>query len=113
MQKEMRLCLISILLRAKQYGMANAEGNALEGRTKECRSAIDTFNNPPPAGRYVYGVAYTDSLNRLNVNDFYEWGSWQTCDSNTAKDMSAESTYFAKAIVAKENVHIGLIYLPF
>ena len=70
------------------------------------------FNNPPPAGRNVYGVAYTDSLNkRLNTNDFYQWTSWQTCDSNTIKSMSAAAYYFAKAIIAKKKVPIGLINL--
>jgi sialate O-acetylesterase len=70
------------------------------------------FNNPPPAGRYVYGEPYTDSLNkRLNTGDFYEWSSWQNCDSNTVKDMSAVGYFFAKAIVEKEGVPIGLINL--
>ena len=70
------------------------------------------LNNPPPAGRYVYGVAYTDSLNRrLNTDDFYQWNNWQVCDSNTIKDMSAVAYYFAKAIVGKENIPVGLINL--
>ncbi len=68
--------------------------------------------NPPPAGRYVYGVAYTDSLNkRLNTKDFYLWNNWQNCDSNSVKDMSAVAYYFAKTIVAKKNIPIGLINL--
>lgn len=68
--------------------------------------------NPPPAGRYVYGVAYTDSLNkRLNTKDFYLWNNWQNCDSTSVKDMSAVAYYFAKTIVAKENIPIGLINL--
>jgi sialate O-acetylesterase len=68
------------------------------------------FVNPPPAGRYVYGVAYTDSLNRrLNRNDFYLWYSWQSADSNTTRDMSAVAYYFARSIVDKENIPIGLI----
>jgi sialate O-acetylesterase len=70
------------------------------------------FYNPPPAGRYIYGVAYTDSLNkRLNTKDFYQWTSWQSCDSNTSKDMSAVAYYFAKAIVVKKNIPIGVINL--
>ncbi|HUS01845.1 MAG TPA: sialate O-acetylesterase [Chitinophagaceae bacterium] len=70
------------------------------------------LNNPPPAGRYVYGVAYTDSLNRrLNTNEFYQWNNWQVCDSNTIKDMSSVAYYFAKAIVSKENIPVGLINL--
>src|SRR5690606_18778854 len=70
------------------------------------------FNNPPPAGRYVYGVPYTDSLNqRLTTADFYQWGEWQVCSPNTIKDMSAVAYYFAKAVVEKEQVPIGLINL--
>ena len=68
--------------------------------------------NPSPAGRYVYGVAYTDSLNkRLNTEDFYQDVDWQLCDSNTVKPMSAVGYYFAKNIVESENVPIGLINL--
>lgn len=70
------------------------------------------FSNPPPAGRGVFGVAYNDSLNkRLTTDDFYLWTSWQTTDSNTVKDMSAVAYYFAKSIVEKEAVPIGLINL--
>ena len=70
------------------------------------------FINPPPAGRYVYGVAYTDSLNRrLTKDSFYFWNGWQVCDSSTIKPMSAVGYYFAKSIVAKENIPIGLINL--
>ncbi|MET0391754.1 MAG: sialate O-acetylesterase [Chitinophagaceae bacterium] len=70
------------------------------------------LNNPPPAGRYVYGVAYTDSLNkRLTVNDFYQWHQWLNCDSSSLKDMSAVAYYFAKSIVENENVPVGLINL--
>jgi sialate O-acetylesterase len=68
--------------------------------------------NPSPAGRYVYGVAYTDSLNkRLNTEDFYQDIDWKLCDSNTVKPMSAVGYYFAKNIVESENVPIGLINL--
>jgi len=79
---------------------------------KNTNQPLIRFVNPPPAGRYVYGVAYTDSLNkRLNRNDFYQWNGWQSCDSNSVKDMSAVAYYFAKSIVAKENIPIGLINL--
>jgi len=70
------------------------------------------FINPPPAGRYVYGAAYTDSLNRrLNIDSFYLWNGWKSCDSNTIKPMSAIGYYFAKAIVTSENIPVGLINL--
>jgi sialate O-acetylesterase len=70
------------------------------------------FINPPPAGRYVYGIAYTDSLNRrLTKDSFYLWDGWQVCDSATIKPMSAVGYYFAKSIVANKNIPIGLINL--
>jgi sialate O-acetylesterase len=70
------------------------------------------LNNPPPVGRFVYGVAYTDSLNRrLTKDSFYRWEHWAVCDSNTVKSMSAVGYYFAKSIVEKEAVPIGLINL--
>ncbi|MDQ3279042.1 MAG: sialate O-acetylesterase, partial [Bacteroidota bacterium] len=70
------------------------------------------INNPPPAGRFVYAVAYTDSLNkRLTTTDFYQWGSWQVSDSNTIKGMSAIGYYFAKSLVESEHIPIGLINL--
>jgi sialate O-acetylesterase len=68
--------------------------------------------NPSPAGRYVYGVAYTDSLNkRLNTEDFYQDADWQLCDSTTVKPMSAIGYYFAKNIAAGENIPVGVINL--
>lgn len=79
---------------------------------KNTAQPLIRFYNPSPAGRYVYGVAYTDSLNkRLNTGDFYEETDWQQCDSNTVKAMSAVGYYFAKNIVASENIPIGLINL--
>ena len=70
------------------------------------------FLNPPPAGRYVYGVSFNDSINsRLNEKDFYFWNGWKTCDSNTVKDMSAVAYYFAKEIVNDQNIPIGLVNL--
>lgn len=79
---------------------------------KNMNQPLIRFANPPPAGRYVYGVAYTDSLNkRLNATDFYLWNGWQQCDSNSVKDMSAVAYYFAKSIVAEENIPVGLINL--
>ena len=70
------------------------------------------FTNPPPAGRYVYGVTYTDSLNRrLTKDSFYLWNGWRVCDSNSIKTMSAVAYYFAKSITNKTGVPIGLINL--
>lgn len=70
------------------------------------------FTNPPPAGRYVYGVPYPDSLNRRLTKDrFYLWDGWNICDSQTVKSMSAVAYYFAKRMVSSENIPIGLINL--
>jgi sialate O-acetylesterase len=80
--------------------------------TKNTNQPLIRLNNPVPAGRYVYGVAYKDSLNRRLTNDsFYLWTRWNVCDSYTVKDMSAVAYYFAKAIVEKENIPIGIINL--
>jgi sialate O-acetylesterase len=43
--------------------------------------------------------------------DFYLWKEWEVCDSSTIKPMSAVAYYFAKQIVQKENIPIGLINL--
>ncbi len=70
------------------------------------------FANPLPAGRYVYGVPYADSLSRrLTRDSFYLWSGWQVCDSNTIQPMSAVGYYFARSIVAHRNVPVGLINL--
>jgi sialate O-acetylesterase len=68
--------------------------------------------NPSPAGRYVYGEVYGDSLNeRLNTDEFYGDADWKQCDSNAVKPMTAVGYYFAKSIVLSENIPIGLINL--
>jgi sialate O-acetylesterase len=78
--------------------------------SKNAHQPLIRFTNPPPAGRYVYGVAYADSLNkRLTTEDFYLWDGWKVSDSKTIKDMSAVAYYFAKQVVEKENIPIGLI----
>lgn len=68
--------------------------------------------NPPPAGRYIYGVPFSDSLRRrLTRDSFYLWNGWQVCDSQTAQPMSAVGYYFAKSIVAHRGVPVGLVNL--
>ncbi len=79
---------------------------------KNTAQPLIRFYNPSPAGRYVYGIAYTDSLNqRLNTRDFYEKTDWKQSDSNTVKAMSAIGYYFAKDIVTSEKIPVGLINL--
>ncbi|HLI93712.1 MAG TPA: sialate O-acetylesterase [Puia sp.] len=80
--------------------------------TEYARAAepVIRFANPAPAGRYVYGVRYTDSLTRrLNADSFYRWDGWQNCDSSTIGPMSAVAYYFAKKLVAETHIPIGLI----
>lgn len=80
--------------------------------SKNAAQPLIRFNNPPPAGRYVYGVAYNDSLNRrLTTDSFYLWSQWQNCDSQSLPDMSAVGYYFAKTIAEKKQVPIGIINL--
>lgn len=68
--------------------------------------------NPPPAGRNVFGIAYTDSIvSRLTSERFYDWNGWQQCDSNSVKLMSAVAYYFAKNLYTKTGVPIGIINL--
>lgn len=79
---------------------------------KNTHQPLIRFINPPPAGRYVYGVAFSDSLNRrLTTDNFYLWNGWKVSDSNTVNTMSAVAYYFAKQIVQQENIPIGLINL--
>ncbi|MBP8115656.1 MAG: hypothetical protein KAY50_09885, partial [Chitinophagaceae bacterium] len=68
--------------------------------------------NPPPAGRNVFGVPYTDSLiSRLTTERFYDWNGWQQCDSISVRLMSAVAYYFAKKVFSETGVPIGIINL--
>lgn len=78
---------------------------------KETNQPLIRLYNTSFSGKYIYGTAYNDSVrHRLNVNDFYS-GRWENCDSSTVKPMSAVGYYFAKSIVEKENIPVGLINL--
>jgi sialate O-acetylesterase len=75
-----------------------------------CQPLIRLYN-ASFAGKYIYTTEYNDSIrHRLNVNDFYS-GRWENCDSTTIRPMSAVAYYFAKSIITKENIPIGLINL--
>ena len=75
------------------------------------RQPLIRLFNASFAGKYVYGIAYTDSIFKLlNTSQFYK-GKWENCDSNTVKPMSAIAYYFAKKIVAYQRIPIGLINL--
>lgn len=69
------------------------------------------FYNPTYAGKGIYGTTYPDSIrHRLYPDKFYQ-GSWQQCDSNSSKDMSAVAYYFAKQLVLREMIPIGVVNL--
>jgi sialate O-acetylesterase len=75
-------------------------------------NALLRINNPLPAGRYVYGVSYTDSLvARLTVSDFYLWEGWQESRMSTASETTAIGYYFAKQLIASTGVPVGIINL--
>jgi sialate O-acetylesterase len=79
---------------------------------KRVHQPLIRLYNPSPAGRNIYGVPYSDSLNkRLTKDNFYEKTNWLVCDSNSVKSMSAVGYYFAREIVRNEKVPIGLINL--
>lgn len=75
-------------------------------------NALLRINNPIPAGRYVYGVSYPDSLvARLNTRDFYLWEGWQESRLEQVSETSAVGYYFAKQIIASTGVPVGIINL--
>lgn len=79
---------------------------------KEALQPLIRFNNPVPAGRYIYGTPYSDSLKqRLNEEKFYAWSSWQSCDSTTFRTASAVGYYFAKSIVTHTGIPVGFVNL--
>jgi sialate O-acetylesterase len=83
------------------------------GREKsEALQPLIRFANPPPAGRYVYGVPYGDSLkSRLTSDRFYAWDGWRRCDSQTVASMSAVAYHFAKRVRVSVDVPVGLVNL--
>lgn len=70
------------------------------------------FYNPSFAGKYVYNRHFKDSLlTRLTPELFYSNVQWQLSDSLSAPSMSAVGYYFAREIIASENIPIGLMNL--
>jgi sialate O-acetylesterase len=78
---------------------------------KDCNQPLIRLFNTSYAGKYVYGVSFTDSIkSQLNSTDFYK-GKWDTCDSLSIRPMSAVAYYFAKSIVSQQKIPIGIINL--
>ena len=69
------------------------------------------FYNPLYAGKNIYNAAFSDSVIQLLTAEKFYRGSWQPCDSNTFKTMSAVAYYFGKVVMQKIGVPIGLINL--
>ena len=79
---------------------------------KRSNQPLIRFYNPSFIGKNIFGTAYTDSMNQqLASGNFYSNTSWELCDSNSIKEMSAVGYYFGKEILQHENVPIGLIHL--
>lgn len=78
---------------------------------QNANQSLIRFYNPSYAGENIFRQPFPDSvINRLNTANFYN-GSWQRCDSNSIKTMSAVGYYFGKSILEKVQVPIGLIDL--
>lgn len=70
------------------------------------------FYNPSFAGKYIYNRHFKDSvLNRLTPELFYSDVDWQVSDSTSAPSMSAVGYYFARRIIAEQEIPVGLIHL--
>ncbi len=78
---------------------------------KKSTRPLIRFYNPTYAGKNIFGTAFSDSVVQLlNTNDFYK-GKWQSCDSNSIKNMSAVAYYFGKYITTETATPVGLINL--
>lgn len=77
---------------------------------KQSNQPLIRLYNPSFIGKNIFATTFTDSMNaRLAAGDFYSNATWQLCDSNSIKEMSAVGYYFGKEIARKEYVPIGLI----
>lgn len=77
--------------------------------TKNSWQPLMRLYNPVYAGKNTFNVPFADSIvQNLTTESFYK-GQWQTCDSNSFKQMSAVGYYFAKQIIKEINVPIGII----
>ncbi|WP_339655144.1 sialate O-acetylesterase [uncultured Maribacter sp.] len=80
-----------------------------EKEVKKANRPLLRFYNPSYAGKSIYNEIFTDSVLRLlGKKDFY-MGKWQVSDSNSVRKMSAVGYYFAKELLEKKHVPIGLI----
>jgi len=93
-----------------QFSMAEEAHFKVE--IKNSHQPLLRFYNPSFIGKNTFSQPFTDSMiQRLTVKDFYSTVSWQNCDSNSFKPMSAVGYYFGKEIAQHENIPVGLIHL--
>lgn len=79
---------------------------------KKSNQPLIRLYNPSFIGKNIFGTAFTDSMNRqLALGNLYSKTTWQLCDSNSVKEMSAVGYYFGKEIMQNEHIPIGLIHL--
>ncbi|SHG21242.1 sialate O-acetylesterase [Salegentibacter echinorum] len=69
------------------------------------------FFNPTYVGKGVYSESFKkEDLKNLNAQDFYR-GNWEVSGSKNTGELSAIGYYFAKELIASEEIPIGLINL--
>ena len=79
---------------------------------KQNNQPLIRLYNPSYIGKNIFATAFTDSMNQqLESGNFYGNTTWQLCDSNSIKEMSAVGYYFGKEILQNEHIPIGLINL--
>ncbi len=79
---------------------------------KQSNQPLIRLYNPSFIGKNIFSTAFTDSMNaQLAAGNLYNNTTWQLCDSNSIKEMSAVGYYFGKEILQHENIPIGLIHL--
>ncbi len=77
----------------------------------EANQPLIKLYNPWFLGKYFGSEAFSASMNKkMNAYEFYQ-GTWQNCDSESVKEISAVGYYFAKSIVVNEKIPIGIINL--
>ena len=89
------------------FPLQAAINSAAEMQQAQQSGTIRFFNREPIAetNNAAWDSATLSKVNRLQ----YFTGSWQKCDSNTAKSFSAVAYYFAQQLQKKLNVPVGLI----
>ncbi len=67
--------------------------------------------NPTYAGKNIFANSFTDSVTQLLTPEHFYKGTWQQCDGNSVKQMSAVAYYFGKTLTTSLDMPIGVINL--